>query len=764
MAEGEDEYDELQQAELFDGIRLSWNVFPSTLLGTKKLVVPIGCLYTPLQRNEEGECARVGNGALYCSNSKCDAVCNPFCDVDYAQKLWVCNFCNTRNPFPHAMARTLSQDEPPMELLPDNTTIEYSRSDLDPYYPPVILFAIDTCVEEEEISGLIVTIQNLFATLPEHVAEEVYFGIITFGKHVSLHEIGCQQISKVQSFRGEGAKEDIDELIRQFSKSPDDLRNFFLPLSEAEDVIQDILGNLEQDCWPQRARMRKSRCTGAAIQVGVAVLEALCIGQSARLMVFTGGAPTVGPGNVIEPSLEHHMRSHRDIKNGKAKFYEPALNFYRGVAARAANNSHVVDIFACSLDQLGIFEQRTLVDHTGGVLILTDSFTIKSFSESLQHVFSINQQEELNMCFNGEITCICSPELSIKGCIGPVTSMGQKSVCVASTKATGVGETNKWSMGGLDNSTTLAFYFEVKNTQKGALNGRHGYIQFVTTFRDASGCDITRATTVAGMFRDENSGHGFEEIKAGFDEEAAMALMGRIGVFRAENEFDHNILGWLDTTLIRTITKVADFVPERTETFRLPENFVRYPQYMYYFRRSRFVRVFGYSPDETAFYRHWMLRTCVSDTMTMIQPSLLSFTPDDEPMMVTLDASSRTPDSILLLDTFFHVVKWSGSDVARWRDDKLREEPEYGYIGELLDQGEEEMVERCGTRFPYPTEIRCDEGSSQARFLVAILNPNVKNQQARRLREGDVPPVFTDDVNLQTFVEHLKLKVVTCDI
>jgi len=368
------------------------------------------------------------------------------------------------------------------------------------------------------------------------------------------------------------------------------------------------------------------------------------------------------------------------------------------------------------------------------------------------------------MCFNGEITCITSSELAIKGCIGPVTSMGQKATCVSTSKAIGVGETNKWSIGGLDDSTTLSFYYEVRSEKQGRLDGRHGYIQYVTTFRDANGWDITRATTIAAAFRDEKTMHGFAEIKDGFDEEAAMVLMARIGVFRSENEFDHNTLGWLDTTLIRTITKIADFVPGRTETFRLPDNFIRYPQYMYYFRRSRFVRVFGYSPDETAFYRHWMLRSNVSDTITMIQPSLMNFSPDAEPMMVTLDATSRSPDSILLLDTFFHVLKWTGSEVAGWRDDNLREDPEYEYIGQLLDEAEEEFIERCSVRFPYPTEIKCDEGTSQARFLVAILNPNVKNQQARRLREGDVPPVFTDDVNLQTFVEHLKLKVVTCDM
>jgi protein transport protein SEC23 len=32
-----------------DGIRLSWNVFPSTRMEANRLVVPVSCLLTPLK-------------------------------------------------------------------------------------------------------------------------------------------------------------------------------------------------------------------------------------------------------------------------------------------------------------------------------------------------------------------------------------------------------------------------------------------------------------------------------------------------------------------------------------------------------------------------------------------------------------------------------------------------------------------------------------------------------------------------------------------
>ena len=42
----------MQQNEDRDGIRLSWNVWPSSRLEATRMVVPLGALYTPLK-----ECA-----------------------------------------------------------------------------------------------------------------------------------------------------------------------------------------------------------------------------------------------------------------------------------------------------------------------------------------------------------------------------------------------------------------------------------------------------------------------------------------------------------------------------------------------------------------------------------------------------------------------------------------------------------------------------------------------------------------------------------
>lgn len=40
---------DVHEVEASDGVRFSWNVWPSTRLEATRMVVPLGCLYTPLK-------------------------------------------------------------------------------------------------------------------------------------------------------------------------------------------------------------------------------------------------------------------------------------------------------------------------------------------------------------------------------------------------------------------------------------------------------------------------------------------------------------------------------------------------------------------------------------------------------------------------------------------------------------------------------------------------------------------------------------------
>jgi len=56
------------------------------------------------------------------------------------------------------------------------------------------------------------------------------------------------------------------------------------------------------------------------------------------------------------------------------------------------------------------------------------------------------------------------------------------------------------------------------------------------------------------------------------------------------------------------------------------------------------------------------------------------------------------------------------------------------------------------SRFPVPRYIVCDQHKSQARFVMARLNPSVTHHTTDA---GSGQAMLTDDVSLRVFMEHL---------
>ena len=197
----------IQQNEDRDGIRFSWNVWPSSRLEATRIVVPLSALYTPLK--ERTDLPPIQYDPVMCTRPNCRAVLNPFCQVDYRAKLWSCNFCFQRNPFPQQYA-AISEQHQPAELIPQFSTIEYSLTRAS-CNPPVYLIVLDTCMDEEDLQAVKESLQMSLSLLPPNAL----IGLITYGRMIQVHELGCEGCSKSYVFRGTkdlGAKQ-IQELL-----------------------------------------------------------------------------------------------------------------------------------------------------------------------------------------------------------------------------------------------------------------------------------------------------------------------------------------------------------------------------------------------------------------------------------------------------------------------------------------------------------------------------------------------------------------------
>jgi protein transport protein SEC23 len=149
----------------------------------------------------------------------------------------------------------------------------------------------------------------------------------------------------------------------------------------------------------------------------------------------------------------------------------------------------------------------------------------------------------------------------------------------------------------------------------------------------------------------------------------------------------------------------------------------------------------------------------VNNSLIMIQPTLMSYTFDTDPHPVLLDSVSIKPDVILLLDTFFHILIFHGETIAQWRKANYQEQEGYENFKELLEAPISDAQELLEDRNPIPRYIVCDQGGSQARFLLSKLNPSTTHMSGSGYGGaggGAGQAIFTDDVSLQVFMEHLK--------
>lgn len=670
----------------------------------------------------------------------------------------------------------ISESNLPGELYPQYTTVEYSLSNpgavpdvaAPQSIPPVFLFVLDTCMIEEELGFVKSALKRAIGLLPENAL----VGFVSFGTQVQVHELGFSEISKVYVFRGskEISKDQVLEQLglggagrRAVGGYPKGVQNgyassgvtrFLLPASDCEYTLNSLLDELQTDQWPVQPGHRALRCTGVALSVAAGLLGACLPGTGARIIALVGGPCTEGPGTIVSKDLSDPVRSHKDLDKDAAPYFKKAVQFYENIAKQMVSQGHVLDLFASALDQVGVAEMKVVVERTGGLVVLAESFGHSVFKDSFKRIFEEGEQS-LGLSFNGTLEINCSKDIKIQGIIGPCTSLEKKGPSVADT-VIGEGSTTSWKMCGLDKTTCLTVFFDISSSERSNPPGTSNpqlYLQFIVSYQNPEGQTRLRVTTVTRRWVD--SSVSSEELVQGFDQETAAVVMARLTSLKMETEEGFDATRWLDRSLIRLCSKFGDYRKDDPASFTLNPCFSLFPQFMFNLRRSQFVQVFNNSPDETAYFRMLLNRENIPNTAVMIQPSLISYSFNSLPAPALLDVASIAADRILLLDSYFSVVIFHGMTIAQWRNMGYQNQPEHQAFAQLLQAPQDDAKLIIHDRFPVPRLVVCDQHGSQARFLLAKLNPSATYNNAHEMATGsDV--IFTDDVSLQVFFEHLQ--------
>lgn len=155
-----------------------------------------------------------------------------------------------------------------------------------------------------------------------------------------MHELGYTECAKSYVFRGnkEYAAKQVQEMLGLLSPGlrqamPQQMARpalgpaarFLLPVQQAEFQITNVLEQLQRDPWPVANDKRPLRCTGVALNVAVGLLETSFLNTGGRIMLFTSGPATEGPGHVVSPELKEPIRSHHDIDRDNVKYFKKAV-------------------------------------------------------------------------------------------------------------------------------------------------------------------------------------------------------------------------------------------------------------------------------------------------------------------------------------------------------------------------------------------------------------------------------------------------------
>lgn len=812
---------DFETREEIDGVRLSFSCIPKLRLQHQRNVVPLGAMYTPLN-NKSNIQVLPKEEMLACR--QCRAIANPFVTVN--NEIWTCPFCGFTNRL------VLNQIDPdtnnyvlPPALHETSSTVEYQTGRLSSL-PPIFFYVVDTCFVADDVEEFQSLKESLIISL-SLLPENALVGLITFGKHVQIHDL-LSNDNRAYTFNG--SKEyTLDQLLKSLGllapglnihhsrqahgSGVDDIlgtigRKFLQPVNIVEYQLTNIIENLATNTFPHsKFKERPERATGAALNTASLLLNAL-LGDHIKttgghLLCFIGGACTSGYGKIVDNLLKEPMRSHHDIEKAQqstlpsapttstktkvdTSLFKSARTFYKKITLNLVSMGLSCNFFIGSYDQVGLYEMDEICYKTGGVVVMSDSFSTAIFKQSFIKFFKKQDEdnsEYLDMGFNATLEVRATSDLKVEGLIGNATALpvrkdnpfAEKTV---SQTVLGEGSTNSWKLCNVNPQSTYALYFEKLDSGFTSF----AFVQFLFHYQHASGEMRLRVTTVPLSIIPDSD---IVNLERGFDQEAALVLLARdaINKMQPDNTNAKNkpiitqlaVVKNLDKNLVDFCTRFSVFTPGILESFRLSSSYALLPQFLYHLRRSPFINVFNNSPDETSFVRHVFMHEDVNNSLIMIQPTLLSYDIDTfgavdettglvitEPEPVLLDSLSLGHSKILLLDTFFHILIHHGKKVAEWRKAGYHEQPEYVHFKEFLEAPKKEAMEILMDRFPLPRFIDCDEGGSQARFLMAKLNPSTSyaTNPNHLFGFGDRFDVFTDDTSLQLFMEHIQ-RIVT---
>lgn len=579
----------------------------------------------------------------------------------------------------------------PQNVIPVNNKIELLVPGEMKQHKNVYFFVIDICCPEKQHSDLKIFLMKAIAALPEgsHV------GLMTYGSFVTVYQLSDDEITKTIVLSG-NKKYTQQRLLEMLSINAQDNKRIIMEINEAENVLNSILDNLEIDIINPTKGNRPERCTGAAVGDAIAILESCCPYSNAQILLFTGGPTTKGPGKIVELSRIENVRQFEAIQKGNDSLSREAKKYYTDLSFEANQKGITVNFIGASYEDAGFYEMEPIISATGGFHVLAGSWSDEDLTNTLVNFSTKVIPRSGN---EATITVETTPSLKLARGLG----VGVEIMSAES------GYTKQWRVATLRENTAFSFFFEINGVQT---ENTLGAVRIITKYRNnASGLMRVRIATKIIKFTSNIS-----DQSAGFDQETAVALLGRYSMSKATFSNTKNIIDEIDHTIVNFCKKYA-----KGGLFQ--ESMMGIPQLVFYLRRLKCFTLRNASPDLSQSICATFNALNPDNVSLMLVPILTEYTLSNAPSQIALSTDALKPESILLLNSYNRIVACSGSIIAQKKILNEHEKEDNEVLKAIIEQSDADAKAAGEGRFPSPQIFICNENSSHARYLFAAISP-----------------------------------------
>ncbi|CAH2352627.1 protein transport protein Sec23p [[Candida] railenensis] len=810
------------------GINFNWDVFPSTRLENSQLPTPIGCLYQPLIEVSKNDNQSRPSAASFCSCQKCGAYMNPYIEIDHTRSIWKCQFCHQKSFLPKVSSGPISNDSLP--AFAEQTISNDITTGFNGDVPESIVLVVDLYqhVDEVQEDGSNTSFSSLIESLltaMDRIKDGSLLALISFDESVHIHRPATPN-EKTSFAKDELFEEDaynvndlfenedtiakvvsrieqsgVGDLPKSVSESPLVSQGILVELSDAtRDSVKSHLRSLKPTFTNS---FKPPRSLGLCLYISSLLVSRLSFQNfKAKFLIFVSGPNTTEPGIILNPNKNKVFRSHSDIKelNDKSSNYSSSLKFFEMISfianglslSKAFRISSEIttkttdfelnlstpkwsfDIFTGSLDQVGLYEMKRLIQNTNGDIFVSSSFKDLQFRNQLVKCFEAHTKS-----YNATLTVLTSPRLKVRKLVGhcyhlPASYKDSKSLQENISDQLNTFDskfkqhyfTNRWFWNSFKKTDeSLAIFFDIDGLRSfkdfSSRDPKNMYVQFQFKYWDPEVklwkiriTTVCKRTTLSVIDKQRELSANLINAKIdmlqSFNAKSWTVLLARLMINKLDTNIGFDFEGIVEEIDSVTVKLLNNFNKLIVENYQINENLKDLPSFIYNLRRNpQLINIFNSSPDETTYYHHWFMKMGQDLGIKVIEPLLYS-TEYEKTFPLDTSTLSVVPDkSYLIMDSFFNVIvyyKYTAPEdklkLHHSNNDNLVSNEEIAELKVAKDYLQ--IVLNVQERSLVPKYIITQTNHSQARFLMSRLNPVGENTY--------VPPISdTDDSNSSWF-------------